>query len=182
MSRLKKYVGTAIVVAIAAALAISSIAFAHGAASTVPVANLSHVFGIGGGTCGQAGLDAVAKALNMTTSDLSAQLWGGRTLADLADKAGVKLTDLQSAVQTACQTAIKDAIQQAVKNGTMSQDQADWLLQGLDKGYWGAQKGFGFGFGMGRRGFRGFGGFGRFGAPQGAPNTNGTTSPSRFMF
>jgi hypothetical protein len=39
-------------------------------------------------------------------------------------------------------------IEQAVTDGTMSQDKADWLLEGLDKGFLDGP-GFGFGFGHG---------------------------------
>jgi hypothetical protein len=43
--------------------------------------------GFGGrGMCGQAGLDAAAKALKMTTEELTAQLWGGQTLSGLAER------------------------------------------------------------------------------------------------
>ena len=41
--------------------------------------------------------------------------------------------------------AMKDKIAQAVKDGTITQEQADWLLQGLDKGYFSGGHGFGFG-------------------------------------
>jgi len=148
-----------------------------------------------GGMCGQAGLDAAAKALKMTTADLQAQLWGGQTLSGLADKAGVKIADVQSAVQAACQQALKDAINQAVKDGKITQAKADWLIEGIDKGFIGGQGDFGFGFGgfgmkMGDRGMMGghpgFGRFGGFRAPNGtAPNTtpnSGSTSPSRNTF
>ena len=116
MSRLTKYAGIGVLVVIITALTISSAAFAQGTPSATPTAPQVHSFGRGM-MCGQAGLDAAAAALKMTSAELSAQLWGGRTLADLADKAGVDLQTVQSAVQTACQQAIKDAIQQAVKDG-----------------------------------------------------------------
>jgi hypothetical protein len=148
-------------------------------------------FGRGGMMCGQAGLDAAAKALNMTSTDLSAQLWGGQTLSGLADKAGVKVTDVQTAVQAACLQAQKDAIQQAVKDGKITQANADWLIEGIDKGYLGGKGGFGMGFGFGMElgGRGGRGGFGHgFGAPKGtnpngtAPNSNSNPAPSRFTF
>lgn len=188
MNRLAKYAGLATLVALVAALAISSTVAAQTPTPTTPQGPMARG-GFGGrGLCGQAGLDAAAKALKMTTDELTAQLWGGQTLSGLADKAGVKITDVQSAVQTACQQAQKDAIQQAVKDGKISQAQADWLIEGLDKGYWGGEKG-GFGFGFGFEGFgggRGHHGFGGFGMPKGnAPSTtpnSGTTSPSRFVF
>jgi hypothetical protein len=165
------------------------------ATATAPQAHAAG-FGGRGGMCGQAGLDAAAKALKLTTTELQAQLWGGQTLSGLADKAGVKLADVQSAVQAACQQAQIDAINQAVKDGTLTQANADWLIEGIQKGYIGGGKGgFGMGFEMGGkggfemggRGGRGHG-MGGFGAPQGTtpngttPNSGGSTSPSRYTF
>jgi hypothetical protein len=110
---------------------------------------LGHAFGRGLG--GQVGLEAAAQALGMTADELSLQLWGGETLADLADKAGVDLQTVQDAVTAALDAAQRDAIEQAVQDGTLTREHADWLLEGLDNGYWG-------GAGMGH--FRGRGGFG----------------------
>jgi uncharacterized membrane protein len=137
-------------------------------------------FGFGGGICGQAELEAAAKALGMTADELSTQLWGGRTLADLADKAGVDLQTVRDAVEAANQAAIKDAINQAVKDGYLTQEQADWLLQGLEKGWLGGGFGHGFGFGRGMmggfgRGIRMRGGFGSF-APPSAPSVAPSSS------
>jgi hypothetical protein len=196
MSRMKKSVGLAAVVAIVAALGISTAVFAQTATPpTTPTAPQAHMeMGRGGMMCGQAGLDAAAKALKLTTTELQAQLWGGQTLSGLADKAGVKLADVQSAVQTACQQAQIDAINQAVKDGTMTQAKADWLIEGITKGYIGGEGGFGIGgFGMGKGGFEmggrgGRGGHGGFGAPKGTapqgttPNSGGTTTPNSFSF
>jgi hypothetical protein len=189
MSRMKKSVGLAAVVAIIAAFGISTAVFAQTATPTAPQAHME--MGRGGMMCGQAGLDATAKALKLTTTELQAQLWGGQTLSGLADKAGVKLADVQSAVQTACQQAQIDAINQAVKDGTMTQAKADWLIEGITKGYIGGEGGFGIGgFGMGKGGFEmgGRGGHGGFGAPKGTapqgttPNSGGTTTPNSFSF
>ncbi|MGA9351187.1 MAG: hypothetical protein WBW48_20610 [Anaerolineae bacterium] len=140
-------------------------------------------FGFGRGVCGEAGLEAAAELLGMTADELSTQLWGGRTLADLADKAGVDLQTLRDAVdaanQAAMETAVRDSIEQALENGYITQEQADWLLEGLEQGFFPMGRGFGFGHGM----MGGFGGFGRgmmgdFGgsAPQRGPSTS--TAPS----
>jgi len=191
MLRSKKIVGLAAMIAIIAALGIASAVFAQTA--TPPTTPTAHAGMVRGGVCGQAGLDAAAKALKLTTTELQAQLWGGQTLSGLDDKAGVKLADVQSAVQAACQQAEKDAIQQAVKDGKITQANADWLTEGIDKGYIG--KG-GFGFGLGGFGMAGRGGFGmggrghgfggKFGAPKGTtpttPNSNSNPAPSRFTF
>ena len=76
-------------------------------------------------------------------------------LADLATEKGVDIAKVQAAVQAAEVAETKTAIQSAVTAGTITQAKADWLLSGLDKGYWGpgAQGGdFGFGMGMGGHG------------------------------
>jgi hypothetical protein len=117
-----------------------------------------------------------------TTPELSTQLWGGRTLADMADEAGVDLQTLRDAVeaanQAAMEAAMRDAIEQALEDGYITQEQADWVLEGLEQGFFPMGRGFGFGHGM-RGGFgRGMkGGFGIF-APQRAPSTSTSTAPS----
>jgi hypothetical protein len=124
---------------------------------------------------GQVGLDAAAQALGMTSEELSAQLWAGKSLADIAEEKGVDLVELQSTVQAAVQTeretAMRDAINQAVANGTITQENADWLLEGLDKGF--LTKGFGLGMerSFGGGDFHGHGP-GQFVQPDsGQPNT-----------
>jgi hypothetical protein len=198
MSRFKKYIGLATLVAIVAVLGITSMASAQTATPpAIPTAPMvpggpggGFGFGRGGGLHSQAALDAAAKTLSMTSDELSAQLWGGKTLAALADEKGVDIATVQKAVEAAILAETKTAIQDAVKAGTVTHDKADWLLQGLDKGYWGAGQGdFGLGVGMGPDGFgRGVGGPHGFGAPMGVapngvtPNSNGTTTPGTSGF
>jgi len=200
MSRFKKYVVLATLVAIVAALGISSAASAQSSTTPTPTAPTAPTtqtappggFGFGrGGLHSQAALEAAAKALGMTADELSAQLWGGKTLADIADAKGMDIAVVKTAVEAALKAETKTAIQDAVTAGTLTQAKADWLLEGLEKGYWGAgQEG---GFGMGPGGFdMGHGGRGGPGGPNGtAPNSttpngttpNGTTTtPSRFAF
>lgn len=108
--------------------------------------------GFGRGLGSEVALEAAAGALGMTADELQTQLWGGMTLADLAEEAGVNLADVQAAVQAAQEQATRDQIAQAVEDGTLTQAHADWLLEGLDNGYW---SGFGGGGhkGHGMRGF-----------------------------
>ncbi len=107
-----------------------------------------------------AAFDAEAKALNLTPTQLFEQLHSGKTLSDIAAAQGVDLATVQSAAQAVQAQSMKDQIAQAVKDGTMTQAQADWLLQGLDKGYIDAGRGFGL-FGGGRGpGGHGMGGLG----------------------
>ena len=208
MSRFKKYVGVALLIGIVAALGISSVAAAQGSVTPTPTAPSAQTapatppggFGLRG-LHSQAALDAAAKALGMTADELSAQLWGGKTLADIATAKGVDIATVKAAVDAALVAETKTAIQQAVTDGSITQAKADWLTQGLDKGYWGPGAegafgggfGFGMGPGMGHGGPRGFGGpMGAIpqgsapsgSAPNGAapnsttPNSNGTVTPN----
>ncbi len=191
MVKLKKYIGIATLVAIVAALGISSAAMAQSSTMPTPVAPTTQTApqmqgGHGGfGLRSQAALTAAAKALGLTTDELQAQLWGGKTLADIATAQGVDIATVQAAVQAAELAETKTAIADAVMAGTLTQAKADWLLEGLDKGYWGAGAEGGIGFGMGPGGFDmgpgGGGGHGGFGGPAqrgAAPNNNSTTPNS----
>ena len=93
---------------------------------------------------GQAELDAAAKALGMTSTDLSTALQSGKTLQQIASDKGVDFQTVQNAITTAHREEIRARIQQGVLDGTISQDKANWLLEGLDKGYL-DEPGFGFG-------------------------------------
>jgi hypothetical protein len=199
MLRVKKFIGLAAVVAVAAALGFASIASAQTATppttSTVTQVNAGKP-GPGFGLHSKAALEAAAKALGMTADQLSAQLWGGQTLAAIATEKGVDIAVVQKAVQAAEVAEAKTMIQQAVTAGNLTQAKADWLLQGLDKGYWGPGVDQGFGPGIGFGGPKGGpggpggpGGRGGQGGPRGpmgpgpngiapntVPNSNGTTN------
>lgn len=97
---------------------------------------------------GQAELDAAAQALNMTSDELSSALQNGQTLQELADAAGVDIQTVQDAIKSAHVEEMRQQINQAVTDGTITQDKADWLLEGLDKGF---LDGPGFGFPHGPR-------------------------------
>ena len=105
--------------------------------------------GRGGRGLGDAELAAAANVLGMTTDEVTSALQDGKTLQDLADDAGVDIEDVRAAIQAVHATEMRDRISQAVEDGTMTQDKADWLLEGLDNGYIGGGEG-GFGFGGGR--------------------------------
>jgi len=101
--------------------------------------------GQGGRGLGQAELEAAAKVLGMTADELATALKDGKTLQDLATTAGVDIEDVQSAIQAAHVAEMRDRIEQAVTDGKLTQANADWLLEGLDKGYIGVPGAFGFG-------------------------------------
>jgi len=194
MLKVKKLAGVAVLIAVVAALGLSSIASAQTATppttSTVPQAQVQSGPRPGGMMLhNPVELAAAAKALGMTTDELSAQLWGGKTLSDLATAKGIDIAVVQKAVQAAMIADAKTNLAQAVKDGKLTQAKADWLTQGLDKGYWGpgaAQDGFGFGAGpmggqMGGPGGRDGGPRGGQGGPNGQRPGNGgpnNTAPS----
>ena len=179
--------GVALIVVLVVSLAGAAYVFADENTPTPTPKTYGWGRGFGCGIGGQAGLEAAAKLLGMTADELSTQLWGGRTLADLADKAGVDLQTLRDAVeaanQAAMEAAMRDSINQALKDGYITQEQADWLLEGLDKGFFSMGRGFGFGHGMMgsfggfERGMRMKGGFGES-APQRGPSTSTVPSSS----
>jgi hypothetical protein len=150
-------------------------AYADDATPPAPLAGMpGDGRGHGGRGLPQAELEAAARVLGMTADELSTALQSGKTLEDLATSAGVDLQDVQDAINTVHRTEMRTRIEQAVTDGTMTQEKADWLLEGLDKGY---LDGPGFGFGGHGRG--GPGGAGAPPADQTAPATQTapTTAP-----
>jgi hypothetical protein len=174
MFRFKKVIGLAAVVA---ALGINTVASAQSSTTPTPVAPTTQTAppvappdGRGPrGLHGEAALAAAAKALGMTTDELSTELWGGKTLADIAEAQGVDMADVKAAVEATQVEETKTAIAQAVTDGTMTQDKADWLLEGLDAGYWGPGTEGGFGMGPEMGGPGGGHGGPRGGGPGGTP-------------
>ena len=118
--------------------------FAQGAAAIAP----EHGGGRGGGGrgLGLVELQAASEALHMTADELITALRSGSTLEELATEAGVELQDVQDAISAAREEAVRTRIEQAVADGTISQEKADWLLEGLEKGFLDGP-GVGFGFG-----------------------------------
>ncbi len=117
-------------------------------------------FGFWGGSW--TGFDAVAKALNLTPTQLFEQLHSGKTLQEIAQAQGVALQTVIDAMNAARIQAMKDRIAQAVKDGKITQAQADWMLEGIEKGY----------MPMGRDGF------GKFGRPGRGHGRGGWQAPA----
>lgn len=97
-------------------------------------------------------LDAAAQALGMTSDELSTELQSGKTLSDIATEKGVDLQTVKDAIQAAHDTELRTRINQAVTDGKLTQDKANWLLEGLDKGYLDGPGPFSFGHGGPRPG------------------------------
>jgi hypothetical protein len=162
--------------ALAAALGLGAFAYTQTTQAASPAAVDAHLGGGGrGGLCGEAGQTAAAEALGLTVEELQTELWGGATLSSLAQAAGVELTAVQAAVNEACQAETEANIAQAVTDGTITQAHADWLLEGLEQGFWGPGSTAGRGFGIG--GFGPRGGGGHRGSPFGQPAVTTTATP-----
>ena len=82
-----------------------------------------------------ASFDTVAEALGLTPDELFTQLHAGKTLEEIAEEQGVELEDVREALNAARIEDRKEAIQQAVEDGKLSQEQADWMIEGLEKGF-----------------------------------------------
>jgi hypothetical protein len=102
----------------------------------------------GGGPGDQwATFDAAAEALGLTPEELFSELHAGKTLKEIAEAQGVDIQKVQDAMNAARTEAMKQAIEQAVADGTMTREQADWILEGIEQGY--APMGRGFAAPMG---------------------------------
>jgi hypothetical protein len=93
--------------------------------------------------------DVAAEALGMTPEELFAELRAGKNPAEIAEEQGVEVEAVYDAVNAARGEVMKQAIEQATEDGRLSQEQADWLLQGLEQGLFPRGRGFGFGHGWG---------------------------------
>jgi hypothetical protein len=117
--------------------------------------------GFGGGMLGERAngpgprMDTLAEALGLTPEEIFAELREGKTIEEIAEAQGVDLEALQETAAAEREQAMRDSIAKAVAEGTMSEEQAAWTLEGLDKGFLPGLRGFGGGrwAGMMRRGF-----------------------------
>jgi hypothetical protein len=101
--------------------------------------------------------DAAAEALGLTPEAFFSELHAGKTLEEIAEAQGVDIQAVHDAMNAARTEAMKQAIEQAVADGTMTQEQADWILEGIEQGFAPLGRGFappmGPGLGHGGRGW-----------------------------
>lgn len=103
----------------------------------------------GGGLLGRLGggswttmFDAVAEALGLDPTGLFTELHEGKSVAEIAEEKGVDLEKVRDAVEAARVEARKEAVEQAVENGRLSEEQGEWMLEGLEEGYIPGGRGF----------------------------------------
>ena len=98
---------------------------------------LDRSFGFRGGD--SAIYDLVAEKLGLTPAELFEQLHDGKTLAEIAEAQSVDLQAIQDEIKDRLKAtrvqAMKDKIAQAVTDGDMTQEEADWWLLGIEKGW-----------------------------------------------
>jgi hypothetical protein len=73
-------------------------------------------------------LDAAAEELGMTPEEFFAEMRAGKTPQEIVEEQGLDPDAFFSDLG-------QSFIEQAVEDGTMSREQADWLLKGLEQGY-----------------------------------------------
>ena len=109
--------------------------------------------------------EVFAERLGMTADELKEELQAGKTLAEIAEAKGVDLEEIRQSRRADTETiearkaeradtetiearkaetieARKAAIEKAVEDGTMTQAEAEWLLQGLEQGFMPMGRGF----------------------------------------
>ena len=100
--------------------------------------------------------DEAADALGMTPVELFTELRAGKNLVEIAEEQGIDMEVVEDALSAARDEARAQAIEKAVEDGSMSQEQADWMREGRDKGFLPRDREVGFGRGQrGRHPFMG---------------------------
>ena len=88
-------------------------------------------------------MEILTELLGMTEDEIREGFQAGKTLEDLAEDAGVDYDDLKASLQEAWEKNFKEHIQEAIVNGDLTKEHADWLTEGLEKGFLGGGRWFG---------------------------------------
>jgi len=84
---------------------------------------------------GPDGREGLTELLGFTREELRDQLQDGKTLEELAEAAGVDLETYREEMRQTKQVDLETKIEEALTNEDITQDHANWLLEGLDKGF-----------------------------------------------
>jgi uncharacterized membrane protein len=158
--RLLILAGVALIVLLLAGLGGAVFVFAQEPTPPIPFGWHGGGFGRHGGGFGRGSFawagggpwtmfDTAAEALGMTPEELFAELRAGKSPAEIAEEQGVEAEAVFEAMNAARGEVMQQAIEQAVEEGRMSQEQADWLLKGMEQGLFPMGQGFGHGWGEG---------------------------------
>jgi polyhydroxyalkanoate synthesis regulator phasin len=144
MKKMLKIAGAITVIALVGAIAFGAVALAQGA-TTAPGLSAKSVLPWLGGLIGGKGstvsgyeeqfLNTLASKLGVERSKLDQAVTDARKeVIEQAVKDG-KITEEQANWMLDPQAAMKAQVEQMVADGKLTQEQADWLLQGVEKGY-----------------------------------------------
>ena len=95
-------------------------------------------------------MEILAEQLGMTEDEIREGFQSGKTIEDLANEAGVDPEELKESLREAWEKNYKEHIQEAIKNGDLTKEHADWLTEGLEKGFLGGGRWLGGPGGRGR--------------------------------
>ena len=158
--------GVALVVLMLVGLTGATLVFAQDPTPEFPIPFGRHgggrgMGGFGGrdmmGGFGEAGggqwtmFDTAAETLGLTPEELFAELHAGKSLEEVAEEQGVEIETVQDTMNEDRAEARLEMIEQAVEDGTLTQEQADWMLEGLEQGFFPGGQGFDRGRGGGFR-------------------------------
>jgi len=79
--------------------------------------------------------DGLAELLGLTREELRGQFQDGKTLEEIAEAAGIDLETFREDMRQTHQEDLNTRIEEALANGDITQEHADWLLDGLDEGF-----------------------------------------------
>jgi len=79
--------------------------------------------------------EGLVELLGLTREELRDQFEDGKTLEELAEAAGVDLETIREEARKTKQVDLETKIEEALANGEITHEHADWLLEGLDKGF-----------------------------------------------
>ena len=81
-------------------------------------------------------LDVIAELLGMNSGEVTQAIKDdGKSLQDLADEVGVDMQEIKDALSDLRTENVRERIETALDAGTLTEDEANWLLEGLDNGY-----------------------------------------------
>ena len=151
--------GAALAVLLLAGLSGAAVVFAQDSTPPIPFGRHGGNRGFGGrgmmgGFAGASSgqwtmFDTAAETLGLTPEELFAELRAGKSMDELAEEQGVELDALHETVNADRAEVRREAIEQAVEDGSLTQEQADWMLEGLEQGLFPGGQSFGRGRGGG---------------------------------
>lgn len=151
--RLITLAGVTLIVLLLAGLGGAALVFAQEPTPPTPFGRHGGGRGMGGFAWAGGGqwtmFDTAGEVLGLTPEEFFAELHAGKSMADIAEEQGVEMEAVQDAMNAARGEAMEQAIDQAVEDGSLSREQADWMLEGLEQGFFPGGQGFGRGRGGG---------------------------------